>query len=915
MKSNVNYNERSWAIDVITQINVYLHNKGKIIKSAGGENTIKNNKKSLFPDVLLYGDAVKGNILQGWELKMPDTSINNLEFYNNAVLKANLLRLNSFVLWNVKSAVLYHRINEDHFEVFYKWDEIEINNRGDVENNIQLWRDLLIQIIETLNNFFDSGEISSKTVIDSISLRSIVNVVLDNSASTCDNIKKEVTQSLQLDSNINLWWRAAETEYGKHSDRYSILSNIVLTDWVIKIVFANILTRYFNDAKVVYKINFETTIEEGLEILSSISDNCNFWNIFNPSLAQVHISDNAWNQLIQLNTFLSDFSFEEVDIEIIQDLMQSSVDFSKRKVAGQFATPIKLAEFLSRITILDKTQKVIDPCCGTGTIINEAYKLLKEYDIPEQLIEENIWASDKYSFPIQLSTLTLTKPENIGRVLKVFKSDVIDIVTGEELSFKNPNDGSEITIPIPQFKYVVSNLPFIQQESIKILNPEIHQINQWIEGNSECNLVLDGRSDIYAYIPFYLWEMIQETGKIGLILSNAFLGTKYGQEFLEIFQWFYQINEIVISGEGKWFNNADVVAAILTGTKKQTPTTPSENSPIKFVVIKSNINNIQDIKQLAENVNLGVPSDNLDIKEYQISKVNELLGFGFSWSALFGNVDWFTKINGKLLHGHEVFDFIRGERRGWNQMFYPPIGHEIEDEFIKPVLKNLRNSKGLICSPNKEAFCCSKSIDFLEENEKFGALKWIQSFQNSTNNIGKPLVEALARPGHYWYEMRDDSLADFTANINYGDSLFISMLDVRSFVDQRLIGLSIKEGYKKYNNILISALLNNILSLFFIESLGFGRGSGALDLNKTKFENNFMLLNPNVLSEAQTDEILDAYYPLLERDRLPLIEEIDSKDRIKFDKALLKSFGIENCYEEIKESLIKLYLIRTSVKE
>ena len=62
------------------------------------------------------------------------------------------------------------------------------------------------------------------------------------------------------------------------------------------------------------------------------------------------------------------------------------------------------------------------------------------------------------------------------------------------------------------------------------------------------------------------------------------------------------------------------------------------------------------------------------------------------------------------------------------------------------------------------------------------------------------------------------------------------MLDKRSFFDQRMIGFSIKEQYKDENKIFLLALLNNILSMFFIESFGFGRGLGALDLRETKFK-------------------------------------------------------------------------------
>ena len=49
--AKVTYNERSWAIDVISSIEVFLANKSWHFKGAGGESTISNNKKSLFPDV------------------------------------------------------------------------------------------------------------------------------------------------------------------------------------------------------------------------------------------------------------------------------------------------------------------------------------------------------------------------------------------------------------------------------------------------------------------------------------------------------------------------------------------------------------------------------------------------------------------------------------------------------------------------------------------------------------------------------------------------------------------------------------------------------------------------------------------------------------------------------------------------
>src|SRR4051794_22073889 len=115
----VQINERSWAIDLISSINLYVRNKDLAVKAAGGENTLKDSKKSLFPDVLLFTDAGKSSILQGWELKMPDTAIEDLEFYVNAKKKAELLSLNSFLLWNANTAVLYNKEGEDFKPIKY----------------------------------------------------------------------------------------------------------------------------------------------------------------------------------------------------------------------------------------------------------------------------------------------------------------------------------------------------------------------------------------------------------------------------------------------------------------------------------------------------------------------------------------------------------------------------------------------------------------------------------------------------------------------------------------------------------------------------------------------------------------------------------------------------------------------------
>lgn len=254
------------------------------------------------------------------------------------------------------------------------------------------------------------------------------------------------------------------------------------------------------------------------------------------------------------------------------------------------------------------------------------------------------------------------------------------------------------------------------------------------------------------------------------------------------------------------------------------------------------------------------------------------------------------------------------ERRGWNEMFYPENGHEIERKYIKPVLKSSTSISGYLATSEGDAFCCSESLEDLVKGKEVGALSWIRKFENRTNTDGRMLPEVLAKSGHYWYEMKDTSLADLVLSMNPDKRIFIAKMETRGFVDQRLIRFT-----KAVENIdvdLCHALLNSILGLFFIESSGFGRGLGALDLSATKLSGGLHMLNPDLLEQDDVIKIKALFLGVCARDVKDLVNELGSDDRIKFDKQIFEAFGLsETLYESVKSSLLRLYSIRQAVKD
>ena len=204
--ANVNYNERSWTIDLISEINLWASRRNANIKRAGGENTLKSTGNSLFPDVLLFGDEQKGRILQGWELKMPDTSIEDSGFIDNAKKKAELLSLNSFLLWNVSLAVLYRIEKDGRLTKVKTWDGLaHIKQRTEVERHSDEIKNELHKILEDLNSYIQSGEVKSKSIIEVLNSEQVSTFISRNLGGYIDNLKAKSAVDGALENEINLW--------------------------------------------------------------------------------------------------------------------------------------------------------------------------------------------------------------------------------------------------------------------------------------------------------------------------------------------------------------------------------------------------------------------------------------------------------------------------------------------------------------------------------------------------------------------------------------------------------------------------------------------------------------------------------------------------------------------------------------
>jgi hypothetical protein len=579
--------------------------------------------------------------------------------------------------------------------------------------------------------------------------------------------------------------------------------------------------------------------------------------------------------------------------------LEATVEVAIRKLRGQYPTPIELARLLVQLCMRNTAEdRILDPCCGSGTIVRAALEQKLNSNIAPNNVSASVFAGDQDPQAIQIATFALTKPSMMHMPLRLFQQDAFTLQPETQIDFRNPSNGTLFTEELGQFDAITSNLPFVAQAGRKQYGNAIQQVT---ESFGEDSPGLPGRADVAAYLPFSLRPLLKENGRLGIIITNAWLGTAWGDAFFNLLSKNYNLKSVITSGAGRWFQNSEVVTNILIMEKKEDPTQPSEST--NFIVLTRPLEEMADndaVEIAAAQIELAqTQNDTMTIRPVSPENMVRFRQYGLGGNAQFVNCDWVLDL--PLVPLKSLFTIKRGERRGLNALFYPTGDHGIEREYIRPLAKSPSDFKCLLGSAGKEAFCCDRTEEVLEALGHSGALNWIARF-NTEENVGK-----LGRNNTLWYQMDADTVSELVMSIAYGDRLFVARLDPPAFVDQRLIRLDQNEGVDIE---LCHALLNSTIGMFIIEGLGFGRGLGALDLNKDRIESYLHVLSPEGLEEDQITRIKDAFNPLTAREILGVADELEQVDRQNFDDVIIDVFNLSLLRNQLYDNLRSLVEIR-----
>lgn len=899
-------NERSWAISLISHINTFLNGKTLKIKIADGERTVNTGKSRMFPDVLIYGDIDKHLLMQGWEVKMPDVAITDVDFYKDAKRKAINLGLNSFFMWNFSYGKLYIK-DGNNFVEDKIWNlSLDIKTREDVETHKGKWENSIDGILLYINSKFTSRTLKSAS-LGEVASNKIMNSIIDrNKSLTAETLKEKANANAIVRAKLNSWWDDVKSEYLKEEkDAFNAYSRMLILGWLNRFIFANVIKKYHTPATKVEDIIFGISIEDGMDIFKNITSKCDFYNVFKITDFSEFLATETWNDLVEFNSFIKDSNIDKVEHEFLQNILEGCVNTSKREILGQYTTPVKLAKLLVNVSINDIPGDTIDPCSGTGTIAVQVLKL-KKINLNSGKALSTTWCSDKQSFPLQIASVNFTDSKAINTPSLIFQENVFSLAKGNKIIVTNPVDGSKLQFEVPMFTNIVSNLPFVSSNKGTMEKKEIEKIIEEVKNNS--GIQLSKRNDLYTYIIFKVWNNLVLNGRLGVITSNSWFATDAGKQFYQAIKYYYNIIHFVISGNDKWFKNADVRTTILVLEKKEIGQPKNKKLQVKISTLIKKLDeyNEHELETVKDTIILGSNNheDLVVNNNFTYEEIDNILNMNVSLNSLFHKPTWLINVKDKLDDLKKYYTVYRGEKTGQDPIFLLQDGKVVDEEFLIKGLKSAKNVNKLVAKADTDILACNLTMNELKKQGKTKTYNWLKKFESNTN-------KSLKVKKDRWNILNTTKVSNLFTSMNPDERIFFGRFETPTFINQRLIGLMKKSS--DVDDELNHALLNSMIGMFYVEAIGFGRGLGALDFSKDNLAK-IKILNPSLVSDENRESILKAFKPILDREIMKLSDELNQSDRIEFEKLVFEIYGISKMYEPVKETLLSLHKNRLSVK-
>jgi len=414
-----------------------------------------------------------------------------------------------------------------------------------------------------------------------------------------------------------------------------------------KIVFYKVLEHYRNLPRLgpLYEEGVVKTCSEYLKRLreyfgKAVEATSDFQAVFETGIYdEVDLVENeevlkAIDWLIRL---IESYKIERLG-DVVGFIYEDLIPGEERHQLGQFYTPKPIAELIVKWCVRSPDDRVLDPGCGSGTFLVEAYKRLAELklkkpwgevkhvsgDVHRQILRQ-LYGVDLNEFPAHLTAMNLAM-KNVrapSPEMYVFVRDYFTIMPGQQVltpyKVRTVEGEKPVEVVFKDFNAVVGNPPYTRWTEIpeNTQNRILDFLKKTISKYGLTPQVSRGvEPGIYVYWIMHSTGFLKEGGRLGMIISDSWLQTDYGVGFFKFLLDNYKVHA-VIDISARVFPVPLIGACIILLEKASNPVERDNNKVVfTYLDLTRGSMDVDAILKLVEEAKTRTATGQLLLKEF-----------------------------------------------------------------------------------------------------------------------------------------------------------------------------------------------------------------------------------------------------------------------------------------------------------
>lgn len=691
-----------------------------------------------------------------------------------------------------------------------------------------------------------------------------------------------------------------------------------------------------SDAYEVPDIDMEELADPGARrsVFARVVESVDFEAVYqhDPIFDALSLSEVAREETEEFLEEIESYDLGAFDHDVIGQIYQGVIPAEERHDLGQYYTPPEVVRLINRICVTSGGDRVMDPGCGSGSFLVDAYRRLRELDpsLDHEAALDQIHGVDINRFPAHLSAINLalrdldtaTHQVNV-EVADFFNVDAIQGRLSTEHAGVRGEDARTSSFPT-RFDAIVANPPYIRQEQIAHKDRCRRHLGR-------VGADLNRRSDIYAYFFTHATEFLDDGGRLGFLTSDRWLSVRYGEALQDFFLDNFRIRSVV--NFSRQIFDIALIGTCVTVLEKCDDEEERDEHTVRFIQVREPLSADDIMTLLEDERETGVIED---YPGYRVATMRQgdLRGQR-KWNRYFHAppIYWEILNEAPLVRLDDVADIARGLTSGANDCYYfrsEEAWREagIDERFVRPLLKHVAQTERchlregdsewyvLDVQPFVDSLSSPASgdegeiKDALREAGHGGLVDYLERFE-AEGIPDRPSVKT--RP--VWFSLGDLPTPPILLSEVYWRHCRSLVNDPEMVIDKRLYGVWPEEDVEAD---ILAGYLNSSLYAMMRELHGRTEQGEGMNRNTIMVYEAEALPTPNLraIPDDRRERIADAFRALVEAEREVGGEDASADDpRVQeaereLDAAVLAGIGMEHELSRVREAVSRLIEIR-----